>query len=71
MDENGNSYDAVGNFSSKYFDRQWANLQTRILDHMAKADFVPVDVSKFTEVQIAEVQRFIDRLGPAVFTVGK
>jgi hypothetical protein len=52
VDTEGNTYDAVGNFSSKYFDQQWSNLQTRILDHMEKANFVPVDVSGFTEPQI-------------------
>jgi hypothetical protein len=38
---------------------------------MAKADFVPVDVSGFTETQIAQVQQFIEPLGSAVFTVGQ
>ncbi len=54
VDTEHNTYDAVGNFSSKYFDKEWPNLQTRILDHMAKADFVPVDVAGFTEAQIAK-----------------
>lgn len=71
VDESGNTYDAVGNFSSDYFDRQWANLQTRILDHMSKADFVPVDVSRFTDAQIAQVREFIESLGPAVYMVGQ
>lgn len=71
VDAGNNTYDAVGNFSSKYFDRQWPNLQTRIVDRMAKADFVPVDVSGFTEAQIGQVQQFIDPLGPAVFMVGQ
>ena len=70
VDANGNTYDAVGNFSSKYFNQQWPNLQTRILDHMAKADFVPVDVSGFTSEQIALVKQFTNPLGPSVFTVG-
>ncbi len=70
-DASGNTYDAVGNFSSKYFDRQWPNLQTRIVDHMSKADFVPVDVSQFTDAQIAQVEQFIAPLGPAVFMVGQ
>ena len=38
---------------------------------MIKADFVPVDVSGFTEAQVAQVQQFIDPLGPAVFMVGQ
>jgi hypothetical protein len=61
----------VGGFSGKYFDSQWPNLQTRILDHMAKADFVPVDVSGFTAEQIAKVEQFIAPLRPTVFIVGK
>ena len=48
-----------------------SNLQTRILDHMAKADFVPVDVSGFTEAQVSQVQQFIEPLGPSVFIVGQ
>jgi hypothetical protein len=71
VDADGNTYDAVGNFSSKYFDQQWQNLQTRILDHMTKADFVPVDVSGFTSPQIGQVQQFINPLGPSVFMVGR
>ena len=38
---------------------------------MAKANFVPVDVSGFTEAQIRQVQQFTDPLGPSVFVVGK
>jgi hypothetical protein len=71
VDTQGNTYDAVGNFSSKYFDQQWPNLQARILDHIAKADFVPVDVSGFTEAQVAQVQQFIGPLKPSVFMVGQ
>jgi hypothetical protein len=44
VDNDGHTYDAVGGFKSRYFDQQWSNLQVRILDHMSKADFVPVDV---------------------------
>ncbi len=70
VDDAGKTYDAVGNFNAKFFDQQWPNLQTRILDHM-EADFVPVDVSGFTAEQIAKVQQFIAPLGPSVFIVGK
>lgn len=38
---------------------------------MDKADFVPVDVSGFTESQIAQIQQFIEALGPRVFMVGQ
>jgi len=70
VDADGNTYDAVGNFSAKHFDQQWPNLQSRILDHMTKADYVPVDVSGFTPRQIEQVQQFIGPLGPSVFIVG-
>jgi uncharacterized protein YukE len=72
VDDSGKTYDAVGNFDGKHFDRQWPNLQSRIVDHLAKADVVPVDVSKFTPEQIAKVQRYIDDngLGPRAFLVG-
>ena len=68
----GKTYDAVGNFPARHFDQQWPNLQTRIVDHLAKADYVPVDVSQFTPEQIAKVQKFItdNGLGPRAFLVG-
>ncbi|MEV4417451.1 pre-toxin TG domain-containing protein [Catellatospora sp. NPDC049609] len=68
----GKTYDAVGNFPARHFDQQWPNLQTRIVDHLAKADYVPVDVSQFTPDQIAKVQKFItdNGLGPRAFLVG-
>ena len=66
----GKTYDAVGNFPAKYFDSQWSNLQQRIMDHLGKADYVPVDVSQFSPGQIAQVERFIEPLGPRVFIVG-
>jgi hypothetical protein len=70
-DLEGHTYDAVGNFPSKYFDRQWPNLQERIINHMAYSDYVPVDVSQFTPAQIAQVEHFIEPLGPQVFLVGR
>ncbi len=66
----GKTYDAVGNFDGKYFDQQWSNLKGQIVKHLDKADYVPVDVSKFTPEQIAKVKDFIGPLGPRVFTVG-
>ncbi|NUT07307.1 MAG: hypothetical protein HOV76_27920 [Hamadaea sp.] len=68
----GLTYDAVGNFDARYFDRQWPNLQTRIIDHLAKADRVPIDVARFTSAQIATVQKFLadNSLGPRAFLVG-
>lgn len=67
----GKTYDAVGNFDSRYFDRQWPTLQNRILDHLRKADFVPVDVSKFTGEQVSRIKEFIAALEPRVFLVGE
>jgi uncharacterized protein YukE len=70
VDENGTTYDAVGNFKSEFFDQEWPSLQRRIIGHMAYSEYVPVDVSQFTPQQVAEVQRFIEPLGPRVFLVG-
>jgi hypothetical protein len=67
----GKSYDAVGNFDGRYFDRQWPRLQERIVDHLEKADYVPVDVSRFTPEQVAQIKEFIGPLGPRVFLVGE
>jgi uncharacterized protein YukE len=71
VDDAGRTYDAVGNFDARYFEPQWPNLQTRIVDHLAKADTVPIDVSRFTPEQVAKVQKFIDDngLGPRAFLV--
>jgi hypothetical protein len=52
VDANGKTYDAVGNFDGKHFEAQWPNLQERILDHLEKADYVPIDVSRFSVVQV-------------------
>jgi hypothetical protein len=71
VDSAGKTYDAVGNFPSRFFDQQWPNLQTKILEHMAKADYVPVDVAQFTPEQVQLVKTFIERLGPRVFLVGE
>jgi hypothetical protein len=70
VDNNGATYDGVGNFDGRFFDQQWSNLQERILDHLSKADFVPVDVSRFTPDQVALVKEFIKDLGSRVFLVG-
>jgi hypothetical protein len=69
----GKTYDAVGNFDSKHFDRQWPNLQTKIMDHLEKADMVPIDVSRFTPDQIAKIAQFIidNGLAPRAFLVGQ
>lgn len=74
VDADGKTWDAVGPFESQYFDEQWPNLQTRILDHLAKADYVPIDVTRFTPEQVEVVRRFIQTLGPEssprVFLIG-
>jgi hypothetical protein len=73
VDEAGRTYDAVGNFPSQYFDKQWPQLQYQIERHLDKAELVPVDVSKFTPEQVAKIQQFIadKNLGPRVFVVGQ
>jgi hypothetical protein len=71
IDQNGKTWDAVGNYKSEHFNKQWPNLQYRIVQHMEKADFVPVDVSQFTPEQIDQVRKFIAPLGPRVFLVGE
>jgi hypothetical protein len=69
----GRTYDAVGNFDARFFDRQWPHLQTRILDHVQKADHVPIDVARFTPEQKQVVREFVEAngLGPQVFIVGE
>jgi RHS repeat-associated protein len=70
----GETYDAVlSTLKSPYFDDQWqsGNIQTQILQHLAKADYVPVDVSGLSPSQAAQVQQYVDTLGPRVFTVGR
>jgi hypothetical protein len=68
----GKTYDAVGPFEARFFDQQWQSLQRQIVRHLGeKADYVPVDVSKFTPEQIAKVKEFIEPLGPRVFLVGE
>jgi hypothetical protein len=67
----GEKYDGVGNFPAQYFDSQWPNLQTKIIDHLAEAEYVPIDVSQFTAPQRAVVRAFVDGLkDPRVFIVG-
>jgi len=65
IDSNGVTYDAVGPFDGRFFDQQWAAFQGRIVDHLDKADVVPVDVSKFTPAQAAQVCEFVDSLPQA------
>lgn len=66
----GRTYDAVGNFPGEFLDRQWKKFTERIVDHMDKSDYVPVDVSQFSPEQIKRVHEFIGPLGPRVFIVG-
>jgi hypothetical protein len=70
FDQYRRSYDAVGNFPAQFFDAQWPTLQNQIVTHLAKARFVPVDVSQFSPAQVATVKSFIEPLGPNVFIVG-
>jgi hypothetical protein len=48
IDDAGRSYDAVGNFPPQFFDQQWVQFSYQIERHLSKADYVPVDVSRFT-----------------------
>jgi hypothetical protein len=72
VDASGRTYDAVGNFPSKYFDAQWSNLQDQIIRHaQVKAEIVPVDVSKFTAAQQLSVKEFVHSLNnPNIIIVG-
>jgi hypothetical protein len=49
--------------------RQWPQLQYQIVRHLDKADWVPIDVSRFEPGQVAQVRQFIEdnQLGPRVF----
>ena len=73
VDGAGRSYDAVGNFPPQFFDQQWAQFSYQIERHLTKADFVPVDVARFTPEQVARVAGFIAErdLAPRVFIVGR
>jgi hypothetical protein len=65
VDSAGTTYDAVGNFPAQYFDQQWPVLQGRIVDHLDKADVVPVDVSQFTRAQRQQVADYVGSLPAA------
>ncbi len=73
IDESGRSYDAVGSLPSQFFDQQWPQFSYQMERHLGKADYVPVDVSRFTPEQIARVDSFIAErgLGPRVFILGR
>jgi hypothetical protein len=72
IDDQGRTYDAVGNFPTEHFDRQWDRFTYRIEQHLEKAQYVPVDVSQFTPEQRMRVRAFVaDRqFGDRVFLVG-
>lgn len=62
VDSTGRSYDALGNFPSKFFNAQWDNLQAQIVRHLEKAEIVPVDVSQFDATQRQMVREFVEGL---------
>lgn len=72
VDASGRTYDAVGNFPSKFFDAQWSNLQDQIIRHAdLKAEIVPVDVSRFTATQQETVRDFVRSLNnPNIIVIG-
>jgi len=72
VDQFGNTYDAVGSsLPPQHFDSQWANVQSQIIKHQGKADFVPVDVGRLTRAQQETVDQFVTSLNdPSVYVVG-
>lgn len=65
----GQTYDGVGNFDARFLDLD--DFCDQIRRHAGKVDYVPVDISTFTEEQRTFIRRFIDGLGnPRVFIVG-
>jgi hypothetical protein len=71
VDANGKTYDAVGPFQGKFFDKQWPQFSDRIVDHLGKADIVPVDISQFNPEQQAVVRAFCNQLNsPKIVIVG-
>ncbi len=71
MDDDGLTYDAVGPFPRRFFDRQWKKFTLQIDRHLKKADRVPVDVSTFDPEQVRWVREFLEPRGPRVFMVGE
>jgi uncharacterized protein YukE len=69
--DDGTTYDAVGNFPGKYLASQWDSFKDAIADHVAKVDYVPVDVSQFSREQIEMIEQFIKQYGSRVFLVGQ
>jgi uncharacterized protein YukE len=69
--EDGTTYDAVGNFPGRYLSSQWRNFTAAIAAHVAKADYVPVDVSQFSPEQIEMIEEYIKQYGSHVFLVGR
>lgn len=68
FDQANNSYDAMfSDLAAQYFDRQWqlGKLQTSIMDHVRKADFVPFDVRHLTADQVATLKSYVAGLTPA------
>jgi hypothetical protein len=71
----GKTYDALGPVPSRFFERQWAQLRYRVTQHLAKADYVPIDVSGLSEQQVATVRQYLTdnagQLDGRVFLVGE
>ncbi|GAB3943861.1 hypothetical protein GCM10029976_067100 [Kribbella albertanoniae] len=70
VDSDGRTYDAIGNFPAKFLDRQWDNLKEKVEHHLEKADFVPIDVAKFTPEQCQRIRETFAVYYPRVFIVG-
>ncbi|MGW6197497.1 hypothetical protein ACWF0M_15240 [Kribbella sp. NPDC055110] len=70
IDSHGRTYDAVGNFSARYLDRQWEHFKTKVEHHLEKADYVPIDVARFTPEQRERIRDTFGGYYPRVFIVG-
>jgi len=54
----------VGQMQNKYFDQNWSGTQKQILDHVKKADVVPMDLRGLDANAKAKVTDFVKQLPP-------
>jgi hypothetical protein len=71
IDEEGKTYDAMGNFPGEYLtsEKEWRKFETKLARHVVKADYTPLDVTKFNASQIERVRNIVARYGGRVFLV--
>ncbi len=66
VDNLGNTYDQIGDpAASSYWGSQEQNFLNQIPVHLAKADYLVLDMSGFTQAQITTVSEYIDGLPAA------